>query len=120
MSKEVPGGRTGTNGTDTDELRWLADRLRSIDEGAAEAVVRRWLARVGVDIFDSAADEIDRLRERVAELEAAIRTVLSDHEPIWNGYYSWCQICSPADSSWPCGVRLELDAVVLPPEEERG
>lgn len=64
--------------TDTDELRWLADRLRSTDEGEAEAVIRRWLARVGVDIFDSAADEIDRLRERVGKMEWSVRSAMHE------------------------------------------
>ena len=65
-------------------------------------------------------DEIDRLTARVAELEAAIRTVQGEHRPERQGAgLNWCRICAPQDGSWPCLVRMELDAV-LPPEEEQG
>ena len=64
-------------------------------------------------------DKIDRLRARVAELEAAIRLVQDMHVPEISGYEAHCHICSPRDGDWPCLVRMELDAVVLPPEEEQ-
>lgn len=74
----IEDGEGQVSDTDTDELRWLADRLRSTDEGEAEPVIRRWLARVGVDIFDSAADEIDRPRGRVDELEWYVRSAVHE------------------------------------------
>ena len=60
------------------------------------------------------------LRARVAELERAIRLVQDMHVPEISGYEAHCHICSPQDGSWPCLVRMELDAVLLPPEEEQG
>ncbi|MDA8332760.1 MAG: hypothetical protein M0027_16440 [Candidatus Dormibacteraeota bacterium] len=62
-------------------------------------------------------DEIDRLRERVAELEAAIRAVQAEHVQDEWVCRSFCRICSRKYGLWPCLTRVDLDAV-LPPEEQ--
>jgi hypothetical protein len=58
-----------------------------------------------------------RVASRLAELEGAIRSVQAEHTRVVTAYGTWCRICSPQDGSWPCVVRMELDAV-LPPEEQ--
>lgn len=63
------------------------------------------------------ADEIDRLRARVAELEVVVRSVQRKHRKLQ--FARACDICAPQDQRWPCLTREELDAV-LPPEGEQG
>ena len=104
------------SGIDTDAIRRLMERLRSEDEHETEQAIGHLLDQADAGVFERAADEIDRLRARMAELESAIRSVQREHRkmPLARG----CDICAPQDEGWPCLTRKELDAV-LPPEEEQ-
>lgn len=52
-------------------------------------------------------DEIYRLR---AVIDRAEQDLCDDHQPLMHGAHAiGCQICYPADGSWPCVVRLTLD-----------
>lgn len=76
-----------------------------------------WRESGEVSVPPPLADEIDRLRERVAELEAAIRAVQRKHRKLQ--FARACDICAPQDQRWRCLTRMELDAV-LPPEGAQG
>ena len=58
--------------TDTQAVRLLMERLRSVDEHEAEAAIGHLLEQADVGVFERMADELDAALARIEELEKVV------------------------------------------------
>ena len=102
--------------TDTQAVRLLMERLRSVDEHEAEAAIGHLLEQADVGVFERMADELDAALARIEELEKGLRAILEGHacDPEFPETHPWarCTICSPQEKRWPCATVLEARAAL--------